>query len=372
MRHMLKTTALTAVLLSTAATGFAGTDGYHTVNGYSDAQGQLGFDLTQIGGYGELTVAVQGFGGMGYGKCVVAFRRADDGVIAETAAVQQQSSATCPAEIAFTSKPADKGMLEVTFTEGGALKGHSYELFTVLRPYADSDAVTAPKNFDVLGMTIGEDRAVIEGKLKAEGFAKDEGDSNTLSYRDGSTRALEMWTKGRSERLDRAEDTIFITWTSQMAGIEAPEKVAFIGREWNIPESANLAINVLDKSLADKHGEGSMKGVIFYDRAGALVSTAYSEVCDEAIHLQAVAVPYSSHGMRSDGEQMQIACGAGVRIYTNEDFNVPGRAGSMKVELRKGDVAYADFWNTWSPAEAKRLQEAYELQKGMVGAAPKL
>ena len=63
MRHMLRTTALSAVLLGSASQAFANTDGFHTVNGYRDAQGQVGFKLTQIGGYGELIVDVQGFGG---------------------------------------------------------------------------------------------------------------------------------------------------------------------------------------------------------------------------------------------------------------------------------------------------------------------
>lgn len=373
MRHQLRSMALTAALLGTAAPALANTDGFHTVNGYRDSQGALGFELTQIGEYGELTVDVQGFGGMSYGKCVMAFKRAADGTLAETAAVQQQSSASCPEALAFTSKPADKGMIELTFTEGGALKGNSYELFTVLRPYTDADAVTAPKGFDVLGMTIGEERAAIEAKLTAEGFAKLEGHSEVLSYRDGSTRAMEIWGKGTAERRDnRPEDAISITWTAKAEGRDTPEKVAFISREWNIPSSASLAIAVLDKSLADKHGTGAMKGVIHYDRAGNPDPKAYGDVCDENIHLQGVSVPWSQFGMASQGEEMKIACGAAVRIYTNEDFQAPGRAGSMKVELRKGDVAYADFWQTWAPGEEQRLKEAYELQKGMTGAAPKL
>lgn len=373
MRQQLRSMAFTAVLLGTAAPVLANTDGYHTVNGYSDQKGQLGFELTQIGEYGELTVDLQGFGGMAYGKCVMAFKRAADGSVAEAAPVQQQSSAECPAEIAFTAKPTDKGMLELTFSEGGALKGQSYELFTALRPYTEADAITAPQGFDVLGMTIGEERAAIEARLTAEGFAKLDGHSEVLSYRDGSTRAMEIWGKGTSERFgDRPEDAISITWTSKAVGRDTPEKVAFIARDWNIPSSANLAIAVLDKSLADKHGTGAMKGVIHYDRAGAVAPGAYSDVCDESIHLQGVSLPWSQIGMGSEGEEMKIACGAAVRIYTNEDFEAPGRAGSMKVELRKGDVAYADFWQTWAPGEEQRLKEAYELQKGMTGAAPKL
>lgn len=372
MRHMLRTTALSAVLLGSASQAFANTDGFHTVNGYRDAQGQVGFELTQIGGYGELIVDVQGFGGMAFGKCVLAFKRAADGSIEDATPVQQQSAASCPSEIAFTSKPGENGMLSVTFTEGGPLKGNTYDLFTVLRPFTEADAVTAPKGFDILGMTIGEERPAIEAKLTAEGFARLEGHSDTLSYRDGSTRALEIWGKGTAAVGNKPEDYLYITWTSKLEGDQEPEKVAFLGREWSVPASANLAIAVLDKSLAEKHGQGAMKGHIYYDRTGTADPKAYGDVCDEKIHLQGVSVPYGSIGMRSDGETLKIACGASVIIYTGEDFQAPGRASLMKVELRKGDVAYADFWKTWSPAEAKRLQEAYELQKGMTGAAPKL
>ena len=44
----------------------------------------------------------------------------------------------------------------------------------------------------------------------------------------------------------------------------------------------------------------------------------------------------------------------------------------LQITLKKADVAYASFWESWSKNEAEELKKRYELQVGMNSTAPKL
>lgn len=362
-----KSATLCSALLAYSAASAQAEDGYFNVS-YND----VGITLTQVGGYGELIVAPSGMGDMGFGECIMNFSRDESGAVKEKAAVITKYSATCPESFNFTLAPGEGGLLKITFTEGGALAGNTLDLFPVLQPMRDEFKVTAPKGFDILGMTIGMTRAEIEAKLDAEGFAKHDGESNVREYTNGSKQAYEVWTKGSSELIEgKPEDVIGITFSS-VAADAGPELVEALSREWDIPASAKLSVANLKKSLEEKHGPaGSIGDARFYDRKGEVKPEAYQPVCDESIHLQAVEIARQMPG-KGLLDMVSAACGAKVEVTVMESYEVPGQASKLMVGLLKGDVAYEGFWNSWSAGEEKALAERYELNAGMVGEAPKL
>lgn len=356
-----------ALLLSTSAV-FANDDGFFNVS-YDN----IGFTLTQIGGYGELKIEPNGFGDMSYGSCLVNFTRDETGAVKDMTPVVQQNSAKCPEKVAFVVKPAADGLFQLSFSEGGALKGETFDLYPVLRPMEDAFKVTAPAGFDIMGMTIGMTRNEVEDKLKSEGFAKLEGYTEVAQYQ-GYSRSGEVWGKGTSSiNSSDPEDIIGLSYTSVIEGKDIPERVTVMKRTWNIPPSANLSKAVLEKSLAEKHGQPqSSFDIRIYDRAGELQPNAFQPACDANIHLQTVTYDLEGVGQSESDSPTSAACGAQVDIMVLEDFQAPGRASQLHLKLIKGDVAYEDFWTTWAPAQETALQQSYEMQAGMNSAAPKL
>lgn len=365
--------AIVTAALCTASAALAENDGYFNVSGYRDNSGEIGFSLTQIGAYGELSIDVGGMGGLGYGNCIVNFKRDDSGAIIEQTAIIQKNSANCPEKVAFSTAKGEKDMLTLSFTEGGPLAGQSYDMFTVLRPVTEADAIKAPEGFNIIGATIGQTRAEIEAILTAEGYEANPQWSETQNY-DGATRALTMYTKGKSHIADyEPADAISVTYTAVIDGTDFPERAAVMYRRWSIPPSAKLSVAALEKSLQEKHGAPSkISNSRYYDRKGTAQPEAYQFVCDEDIGLQSVGLNINGIGMSWSGDAQNIACGASVEIMVMESFEVAGLAQQLSVTLRKGDVAFEDFWNSWSLGEAKALQERFELQSGMNGEAPKL
>lgn len=362
-----KSSALCAALLACSGAAARAEDGYFNVS-YND----LGITLTQVGGYGELIVAPNGMGDMGYGECVMNFSRDEAGGLKEKAAVVTKYSATCPESFAFSVAPGEGGLYKINFTEGGALAGQSFDLYPVLQPMRDAFKVTAPKGFDILGMTVGMTRDEMEGLLEAEGFAKSEGDSEVKEFTNGAKQAFEVWTKGASDLIDgRPEDVIGITYSAVSEGA-GPEVAEAVSREWDIPKSAKLSVANLKKSLEEKHGPSSSIGdARYYDRQGEPKPEAFQLVCDETMHLQSVEV---ARQMPGTGylDTVSAACGAKVDIMVMESFDVPGQASKLLVALLKGDVVYEGFWNSWSAAEGKALAERFEMNASMVGEGPKL
>ncbi|MDQ2066266.1 hypothetical protein Q9295_07770 [Xinfangfangia sp. CPCC 101601] len=362
-----KSTALCAAILACSTSGALANDGYFNVS-YND----IGITLTQIGGYGEVTVAPNGFADMAFGECLMNFTRDETGAVKDKAAVITKYSANCPESMNFSVAPGEDGLYKITFTEGGALAGNSFDLFPVLQPMRDEFKVAAPKGFDILGMTVGMTRAEMEEKLQAEGFAKSEDESSVKEYTNGMTQAYDVWTKGASEVVEgKPEDIIGITYSTlgENAGAEVAEALS---RSWDIPKSAKLSVANLKKSLDEKHGPASSVGEArFYDRQGTVDSSAYQLVCDPAIHLQSVEV---AREMPGTGylDSVSAACGAKVDVMVIESYDVPGQAAKLLIALLKGDVAYEGFWNSWSAGEAKALAERYEMNASMVGEGPKL
>jgi len=355
-----------AILLSTTA-AMAEHDGFYNVS-YND----IGFSLTQIGGHGELIVEPQGFGKMGFGRCIVNFSRDESGAVKDMSPVAQQNSATCPESLAFSVAPGEKGLYKIAFSEGGSLAGKDFDLFPVLQPMRDEFRPATPKGFDVLGMTIGQTRPEIEAMLTEKGFSRDETHSDKAEYTTGASRAYDVWIKGTDTRTNRPEDIISVTYTSLEPGNAAPERVALLSRHWNVPADAKLSIVNLKKSLEDKHGKTTSGfDARIYDHAGALAPQAFQPVCDPEIHLQSVTLEFRSISMNGS-EQLSTACGAKVDVMAIESYETPGAAGMLTVTLLKGDVAYEEFWNSWSAAEEKALAERFELQSGMTGSAPAL
>lgn len=360
--------ALTAAaLLLTSTVGLAAEhDGFYNVS-YKD----IGFSLTQIDGFGELKIELQGFRDMAYGSCLVNFTRDETGAIKETAPVATINSAKCPETVSFSIAPAKKGLYKITFTEGGALKGENFDLYPVLQPMRETFAVTTPKGFDILGLMPGQSRTELEAALTKQGFTKDSRWSETEDYTDGRKRALDVWRKGTSDfSSDNPEDAINITYNAILEG-EA-EKALLIGRNWHIPKSVNLSITNLKKSLDDKHG-ATTSGfeARYYDRNGTLVPNSFQPVCAEDLHLQSVEV--RSRGIaKQEAIKTSPSCGASVNIMTIQSYDVAGAASQLNITLIKGDLAYEDFWNSWAPAEAKALEERYGQQANMTGATPNL
>lgn len=356
-----------AAMLLTSATAFAAeNDGFYNVS-YQD----IGFSLTQIGGFGELKIDVSGFGNMGYGSCLINFSRDDAGAIKDMAPIATVNSATCPEAVKFSIAPADKGLYKLTFTEGTPLAGETFDLFPVLQPMQDRFKVTTPAGFDVLGMSPGQSRAELEAMLAEKGFTKNDQWSETQSYTNGTARALDVWQKGTSDAApDTPEDIINITYSAVAEG--EPETALLIGRRWYIPKSAGLSTTNLKKSLNDKHG-ATTSGfeARHYNHAGELQPKSFQPVCESDIHLQGVELSSNTIGM-SDLVNISAACGALVDIAMNESYEVPGAASQLHVKLAKGDLAYEDFWKSWAPEEAKGLEERYKLQANMTASTPNL
>jgi hypothetical protein len=364
----LMSAALIGASLSTSAIASANDDGFFNVS-YND----IGFELTQIGGYGELIIKPQGFANMGYGSCTMNFTRGGDGALLEKAAVIQGSSAVCPEAVAFSVEPGAKGMYKIRFTEGGDLAGKDFDLFPVLRPMSDELKVAAPKGFDILGTTIGMSRAQIQSSLSADGYVLAENYSEKSEYTDGTVRVQELWGKGsEGPSYQGPDDSIAVTYTTVMAGHEDSAQVEALGRKWNIPASANLSVANLKKSLADKHGAvTSQFDGRFYNIAGELQPKAFQPVCSKEIHLQQVNTRLTFPGL-GDEFSTSAGCGASVDILVIESYETKGLAGMMQVKLNKGDIAYGAFWDNWSKKEEAELKKRYDIQIGMNATAPKL
>lgn len=358
--------SVAAVLLTSAAAFAAENDGFYNVT-YQD----IGFSLTQIDGFGELKIDVNGFGKMGYGNCIVNFSRDDAGAVKDMAPIATVNSATCPEAVKFSVAPADKGMYKLTFTEGGPLAGETFDLFPVLQPMQDRYKVTAPQGFDILGLTPGMTRAQLEAALTEKGFTKNTDWSETEEYTSGLKRALDVWQKGKSDFSDTTpEDAINVTYNAIAEGEE--EVALLIGRKWHIPKSANLSLTNLKKSLDEKHGattSGFEKRI--YNRAGELQAAAFQPACAEDIHLQSVSLPYSKIS-ESGSTEVSAACGEVVDIMTIQSYDIAGAASQLNITIAKGDLAYADFWKSWAPIELKGLEERYNLQANMTGATSNL
>lgn len=365
---LIRMSALTAaaVLLTSTATFAAENDGFYNVS-YND----IGLSLTQIGGFGELKIESNGFKSMSYGTCLVNFTRDEAGAVKDMSPVATVNSAKCPEALKFSIAPSDKGMYKITFTEGGDLAGETLDLYPVLVPMSDKFTVTAPKGFDILGLTPGLTRAELEASLTEKGFTKNDRWSETQEYTNGMKQSLDVWQKGQSDFSDSTpEDAINITYTTIAEGEE--EVALLIGRKWHIPKSANLSITNLKKSLDDKHGattSGFEKRI--YNRAGELQPDAFQPACAEDVHLQSVSVPYRAISEGGTTE-LSASCGEAVEIMTMQSYDVAGAASQLNVTIAKGDLAYADFWKSWAPGELKGLEERYNLQANMTGATPNL
>lgn len=367
MKRFSISAALLGVSLIAVNTASANDDGFFNVT-YND----IGFQLTQLGGFGELIITPQGFGGMAYGNCTVNYKRAADGSISEMTPVVQGSSAKCPEELSFTVAPSAKGIYKINFSKGGALAGKDFDLFPVLRPMSDEYKVTSPKGFDILGMTIGMKRSEIHSALKADGYSLLEGYDNTTEYQDGTIRIQEVWSKGIDPNVDGPEDAIGITYSSVNKDQEDDALVEVLARNWSIPESANLSVANLNKSLADKHGTTTSQfEKRYYNRAGELQPDAFQPVCADDVHLQQVSTLIRMPGM-SEELSVTPSCGASVDIMVLDSYATKGLASKLFIKLIKGDVAYTSFWDTWSKQEADALQKRYEIQAGMNSTAPKL
>jgi hypothetical protein len=364
----LMSAALIGAILSTSVIASANDDGFFNVN-YND----IGFELTQIGGYGELVIKPDGFGKMSYGTCTVNFMRGADGAVAEKTGVIQGSSAKCPDSVAFNVEPGANGMYKIRFSEGGDLAGKDFDLFPVLRPMSDEFKVTAPKGFDILGTTIGMSPAEINSSLSADGYALVDGYTKKSEYTDGTVRVQELWGKGsEGPSYQGPDDSIAVTYSSVMAGQEDSAQVEALGRKWNIPASANLSAANLKKSLAEKHGVvTSQFDGRFYNTAGELQPAAFQAVCSKEVHLQSVTTQLSFPGS-SEENSVNAGCGASVEILVIESYETKGLASMMQVKLNKGDVAYGAFWNSWSKKEEAELKKRYDIQIGMNATAPKL
>lgn len=367
MKNLLISATILAASASTASIASANDDGFFNVN-YND----IGFDLTQIGGYGELTIKPQGFGEMAFGSCVVNYTRDDSGAVKDMTPVVQLSSAKCPESVAFSIAPGSKGMYKIHFTDGGALKGKDFDLFPVLRPMSDEFKVTAPKGFDILGATIGMSRTDVEAILSNEGYSVQEGYNAETEYTDGRVGASAVWGKRPQSDLRGPEDSIGVTYTAVPKGEESSALVEAMQRQWNIPAEANLSVANLKKSLAEKHGAvTSQFDGRFYDRAGNLNPAAFQQVCADDVHLQSVTTKVNLPG---SSEEMSVtpSCGASVDIMVLDSFETKGLATMLKLKLTKGDIAYSAFWESWSKTEEAELKKRYDMQSGMNSAAPKL
>ena len=359
---------LLTMLAGTAA--HAAPDGYYNVV-MNSSSGGLGIELVQLGEHGELTLDIAGFSKMGYGKCIVNFTRDEAGQPKDYAPVIQQNAATCPETITFTLEDGTDGMPVIKFTEGGSLKGESSNIFPVLLPYKPEFAPKHPQNFNILGMTNGQTRAEVEKTLEAEGYKLNESWSGDLSY-EGFTRALAVYSKYDAQ--NDPKDSIGITYTAKYDG--GPEERAItIQRKWILTAEDNISVNTLRKSLGEKHGIGNADSpfnAYHFDREGNWKEGASRPICDDKIHLQPVSVPTQIVGSSSDGEAMPIACGVELGVSIFEDYSSPGRAEMLTMTLKSPEVAYEDFWLTWSRGEATALKARYDSQMGMAGNAPKL
>lgn len=368
MRHILSSVALLGAVGFAGSAALANGDGFYNVS-YND----IGIELTQLGGYGELIIKPQGFKTMSYGTCTVNYTRDASGAVAEMATLVQGSSAKCPEKVAFSVTPGQKGMFELTFTEGGDLKGSTFQLFPVLRPRSEVPAIATPKGFDILGLTIGQSRAELEKTLATEGYARVEDYHATDEFTNGLTQVYDVWGRGEPVLAHlKAADQIAVTYSTTPKGAEDTAVIEALARKWSIPASENISVAVLRKSLDDKHGvTTSGFESRYYTPEGELAPKAFQPVCSEEIHLQSVRVSLRLIG-GSEELSVSPACGAGVDVMVIESSSVAGLASHLEVKLLKADVAYDGFWKSWSEGETAELKRRYELQVGMTGAAPKL
>lgn len=365
MRLLTLTAGLTAALLSSGAV-MAQDDGFFNVN-YNN----IGFDLTQVGGYGELIVRPQGFGDLAYGECIVNFSRDESGAVKERLNVIQRQSANCPKELDWTLSPGEKGFYKITFTKGGALEGETFELFPVLQPLKPEWAAKTPEGYDILGIAPGATREEIEAKLEAEGYEFDEDLSEINKYEGGFTSQSAVYVKGKTNSYT-IEDQISVTYSAKAEGSDDAERSVVVARKWVIPAEAKISTAALQQSLQDKYGQGNkVEYSVFYDTEGKVVPGAYEMQCNPDVHQQSTPYPLNFSGS-SDSVETRIGCGAVLKSMTSESFDTAGLANLLMLTLVSHEVGHESFWNVWSHGKAAELQERFEVQAGMGSEAPKL
>lgn len=271
------------------------------------------------------------------------------------------------------------GADQLTMTPQGGLASSiglpAFEMQPALRPFRPQvDARASIEGFDILGIETRMTRGEVEPILAESGFEMF--DESVLTG-DGYTMSQQRWGRGELLRGDIPADVLTIQWSAQREGAEQDEVVVIVGRDWEIPESAQLAESTLLSAITDKYGQiYAPRGMIFFDRNGNRVADERSACSANGPHQQ---ISYEMRGgagamvghVNSLIGQISPYCGPMVRALIKGRSNT-GRASELHLALLDPDIIWEDFWKRWSTGKAEEMRQIYNGVSNSTGAAPEL
>ena len=367
----LKTVAIfyslaSTLAMPTLAQADASVEGYWAA-GYSDGQGgDINFELTVVGDFGQFRYTSSNWESMGFGRCEYVFS-VKSGAVSEIFHNSGADVGICLDNVSFAAHQTTRDSVQLIL--GDAEFGlEAVELSGIIRPSPDPDRLGHVTELDVLGIAPGMTLETIDNLLIPKGFVRDNSRESVFSFED-----YVIDHKAWRRDIDASgvpQDWVFVTFTSKKDW--APEELpiaATIGREWTIPAADSMTTDAMLKTLTEKYGAPSVPGGQdwLYDQSGRLVPGGQS--CGETPH-QKITVNYMFLD-ETGTDEVSASCSAVIRSHVGSAPST-GRATQLKLILADVNTAWADYWLIWRHFEGQRLEGIFDAVSTSTGAAPDL
>lgn len=350
---------LAAITISTAqASDFQG----YWSSAYG-GNGKINFELTVINDLATFKYDTQGWGDLGYDTCQYVFKLQGNSPVEVKRNTAYGSQCLPSLNLTLSRSDSDKLIAKVN-PEFGI---EDLELWGVLRPITDADKRKEIPNQDILGIKFGMTLDQIDDLMKDQDYSRYDRDFKTWDYNGYSAESY-AWGKEPNE-YNTPQNLVYVTFTSKKEWQpDLTPVAATIGRDWSIPDSAQLLGATLMSSLEAKYGPSSSAGFgnRLYGRDGKLIN---SLSCPD---FTVQDIPYTYTGESTSGEvTAEMGCGVKMEVFTYIDSST-GRAGSLKMRMTDSDLIWADFWDNWSHGQIEDMEVLYNGLFNSTGKGPTL
>ena len=288
----------------------------------------------------QVIVNFNGWKGIGFGQCVY-YGRLDGSGAASLLLSEGKSAntweAVCTKSSAARLKRLSLDKIEFTMDGIAGLAPGAIELSEALRALAPEEMPVLPEGADILGLTIGMDRADAEAILNERGYAEDARQTRGMQGASWSA-AFVTYAKPPVDG-QRSSDAVTLSYTAvpEDGSNMPPERVMALQRNVEVDVSEGLQPEVIRKALSDKYGpvEGD-GGPRYFDRSGQMAD--FGTWCGTGT-MQGFpwATAYRSGGTNSP------YCGTEVSTGFNIDIST-GLVRSYHISIISTGIAANDFW----------------------------
>lgn len=288
----------------------------------------------------QVIVNFDGWKGIGIGRCVY-YGRMEDGGTANLLLSEGKSANTWSTVCAKTSaarftrvapETIEFAMEGIVGLEPGALM-----LNEALRPLTAEEMPILPDGADILGLTIGMERADAVAILTERGYAEDARQTRRIQGPDWGADIV-TYAKPRVEGL-QTKDHVTLSYTAAPAdgSNTPPERVMALQRNVEADVSEGLQPGVIRKALSDKYGEiEGDSGTRYFDRSGQRAE--FNTWCGTGT-MQ--GFPWATSA-RSGGSTSPY-CGTEVGSGFSIDLNT-GLVRSYFITVLSAGISANDFW----------------------------